>query len=314
MAEFGCIHVLVIVIGLVIAILITLSFSYVEFYEYGLVQRRSTGSVNIEKVYPGGRYFIGPDHKFLTYPADTEFVHIEAMPVFSASTGNSETSIGLDFFLDIDFTYSIIEEETGSLHKELAMSYKNVVLSRVKDALKNDAINIGFSQFFEERMAVERRLRKAVEVRMDEEPKTHVRIDQFHLGRILIPETVAKKQLEAQIQNERNGKENYLQEAEVERQKTTVQVNKISLEMINLLATTNAEAGLIRAKAVTRANEIKNQAQLNGTKALVDTTGIDTQEHKTAFTYLRNLMNRGNLDIDVSYLSSDSIVKVNNIG
>jgi len=310
MGEYSvCAGACFLLISVVLCIVIPISFSYLEYYEYGLVQRRSTGRVNIDKVYPSGRYFIGPDYKFLKYPADMNFVHIEEMGVFSASTG-SNASIGLEFELDVDFTYKIIEEEVGLLHKELATSYENVVLSRVKDAMKNEAIFITFKEFFQDRKGVELRLREAVEKRLDIPPKTHVSIDQFHLGRIRIPEAVAKIQLEGVLQNERNGRETYRQEAEIERQKTTVEVNMINLEKDKVLATSEAQADLIRAKAVTTSNEIKNQAQLNGTKRLVDATEISTQDHKTAFTYLRNLMNREDLTIDVSYLSSDSIIKV----
>lgn len=312
-AATGCILSSVVIGILLTVILLTISFSYVEYYQYGLNQRRTTGKVNTERVYPRGRYFTGPDHKFLKYPADTHFVHIEEMSVFSASTG-SNASIGLEFNIDVYFTYQIIEEEVGTLHRELATSYENVVLSRVKDAIKNKAIFVTFNEFFQDRVRVESSLQEAVESRLDVKPKTHVKIDQFHLGRIRIPEAVARKQLEARIQNERNDKEAYLQQAEIERQKTTVEVNKINLQQDKVLKTATAQADLIRAKAVVESNEIKNQAQLNGTKALVTATNISTQDHKTAFTYLRNLMIRkDNLDIDVSYLSSDNIIKVNNV-
>jgi len=305
----GCLCILAVIGILLLVVLIPISFSYIDYYDYGLNQRRTTGSVNIERVYPKGRYFTGPDHKFLKYPADTHFVHIDEMTVFSASSGNNE-SIGLEFKLDIDFTYQIIEDEVGLLHKELANSYGNVVLSRVKDAMKNEAIYITFNQFFQSRMEVERQLFRAVEKRLDVPPKTHVKLDQFHLGRIKIPAAVANKQLEARVQNERNDMEAYLQEAEIERQKTTVEVNKINLDQDKVLKTSKAEGDLIRAKAVVEADEIKNQAQLKGTKSLVTATGISTQDHKTAFTYLKNLMDRkDSLDIDVSYLSSDNIIK-----
>jgi len=310
MGEYSvCAGACFLLISVVLCIVIPISFSYLEYYEYGLVQRRSTSRVDIDKVYHTGRYFIGPDFKFLKYPADMHFVHIEEMAVFSSSRGSNE-SIGLEFELDVDFTYQIIKEEVGLLHKELATSYKNVVLSRAKDAMKNDAIFITFQEFFQDRKGVEQRLREAVEKRLDIPPKTHVNIDQFHLGRIGIPEAVRKIQLEGVLQNERNGMETYKQEAEVQRQKTTVDVNQINLKKDKVLATAQAQANLIRAKAVTRSKEITNQAQLNGTKMLVDVTEIRTQDHKTAFTYLRTLMNRRDVNIDVSYLSSDSIIKI----
>ena len=52
---------------LLLVILLPLSFSYVEYYEYGLVQRLSTGSVDTEEVYASGRYLVGPDKHFIKY-------------------------------------------------------------------------------------------------------------------------------------------------------------------------------------------------------------------------------------------------------
>jgi hypothetical protein len=53
----------------------------------------------------------------------------------------------------------------------------------------------------------------------------------------------------------------------------------------------------------------KAQAVINGTKLLLAASDIVTQEHKTAFTYIRTLRNRKTVDIDVSYLSSDNILR-----
>ena len=52
---------------LMILILIPLSFSYLDYYDYGLAQRSSTGAVDTTKVYTSGRYFLGPDHRFIKY-------------------------------------------------------------------------------------------------------------------------------------------------------------------------------------------------------------------------------------------------------
>jgi hypothetical protein len=55
------------VVVLLILILVPLSFSYIDYYDYGLVQRKSTGSVDTEKVYSSGRYALGPDRHFIKY-------------------------------------------------------------------------------------------------------------------------------------------------------------------------------------------------------------------------------------------------------
>lgn len=125
--------------------------------------------------------------------------------------------------------------------------------------------------------------------------------------------SVATKQLQTRVQNERNDKEAFLQQASLERESTAVSVNAIHLERDKVLRTAEAEAGLIRAKARAEAGRIMAKASINGTRHLLSSSGIATQDHKSAFTYIQTLRNRGNLSIDVSYLSPDSVIRTQSI-
>jgi hypothetical protein len=49
--------------ALLLIILLPISFSYLDFYDYGFLRRHTTGRVNINRVYEGGRYLVGPDHQ-----------------------------------------------------------------------------------------------------------------------------------------------------------------------------------------------------------------------------------------------------------
>lgn len=209
--HIACLGILAVIAFLLIIILVPLSYSYVDYYDYGLAQRVTTGSVDTSKVYGRGRYMLGPTFKFLKYRADAHFVELNQLAVFSA--GASTQSIGTSFKLDITFTYTLKKNDIGSLHKEIASTYQSVIESRAKEAIKNEAIFITFNEYFTERIKVEKRLRNAVVKRFNDPPSVHATLDQFLLGRIAIPDPVAEKQLEAKIQNERNDKEQFLQQA-----------------------------------------------------------------------------------------------------
>lgn len=210
----------------------------------------------------------------------------------------------------MDFTYFLIKEEVGDLHKELATNYREVIISRAEEAIKNIAADkVSFTQFFQERKYVEALFRSAIQERWSSSPSLHCKLDQFHLGRIRIPDSVATKQLEARVQNERNDQEEFLQKAATERERTTVEVNKIDLSTNKTLRTATAEGNLIRSKASAEAQLMLAQAGINGTKMLLEAAGIETQDHKTVFTYIRTLRDRKQLNIDVSYLSDESVVR-----
>ncbi len=48
---------------LLLVILLPISFSYLDFYHYGFLRRHTTGRVKLDRVYEGGRYFVGPDYQ-----------------------------------------------------------------------------------------------------------------------------------------------------------------------------------------------------------------------------------------------------------
>lgn len=293
---------------LLLVILLPLSFSYLEYYEYGLYQRKSTSKVSVSRVYGPGRYLLGPDARFLKYQADAHVVKLDDVSVFSNAEG--EDSVGLEFILEVDLTYFLRQDQVGNLYRDLGRSYEGVVLGRARDAIKNAAAaGASFNAFFQDRLRVEDLLRDAVQKRWDDPPSLHCDLDQFHLGRIQIPASVVEKQLQSRLQLERNDKESYLQRATMERQKTSVQVNSIMLEKERVLKTAVAEANLITAKARVEAREIKATTNNEGTYNLTQAAGIVTQEHVTAFTYIRTLQNHENLNLDISYLRDENIVK-----
>jgi hypothetical protein len=143
---------------------------------------------------------------------------------------------------------------------------------------------------FTQRKQVKAVLRLAIVDRFNSQPCLHCRLDQFHLGFINISESVTLKMLETRVQNERNDREMFLQEAQSKREKTAVEVNKINLDTTKTLRTAEAEASLvIRTKAIAEAQLIKAHAEINGTRMLLVPAGIEGQEHKTVFTYIKTL-------------------------
>ena len=217
--------------------------------------------------------------------------------------------------LHVHLTYTLQKDKIGELHQSMATSYQTIIASRAKDAIKNRAsIDISFTDFFENRENVESILRAAVITRWADAPALPAVLDQFHIGRIKIPENVARKQLETKLQNERNDKETSLQKALVERELTKVEVGKILNEKEKTLRSAEAEATRIKAKAVSDAQKTVLEAQSTGLKLLTGSTGLDIagstytdkqkDKLKVQLDYIRALRNRKNdTNIDISFLN-----------
>ena len=59
--------------------------------------------------------------------------HISLFGIIIIIATTSNSSIGLAFNVDVDFTFFLIESEIGEVHKEYAGNYKNVILSRAEE-------------------------------------------------------------------------------------------------------------------------------------------------------------------------------------
>jgi len=288
-------------------ILVPLTFSYCDYYNYALVQTKTTGTVSIDRVYTKGRYNLGPTKSFLKYQADAHLEELDDLSVFSS--GGSNSSIGLTFKVDVAFSYLLIQDKIGVLHRESSSSYREVIKSRTVEAIRNEASQVAFDQYFSDRKFVEEIFRTAVESNWLANPPIHATLDRFHLGRVQIPASVYQRQLESRVQNELNEREDFLQQAEIERQQTAVEVNKIHLDEDRILRTARAEANLLQAKASSEAKQLTSTALINGTSLLFEAAGIEGQEQMIAFSYVRTLLDRSNLDLEVSYLSDENTIK-----
>ena len=128
-------------------------------------------------------------------------------------------------------------------------------------------------------------------------------------NRIKIPDSVAERQLETRVQNERNDRESFVQQAQRERDLTEVEVNKINLEREAILRTAQAEAELTRARARTQADQIRVQARITALQNLLASVNITSQKDIATFDYIQSLRGRRDLNLHVSYLSDNSVVR-----
>ena len=78
-----------------LCILLPLSLSGVEYYQYGFAMRRSTGAVSTGRVYESGLYGLGPDFEFKTFNRGAHIVEWEEISMWSNS--NSSEAVGLEF-------------------------------------------------------------------------------------------------------------------------------------------------------------------------------------------------------------------------
>ncbi|CAG2251199.1 unnamed protein product [Mytilus edulis] len=156
----GVIKVIVSIVAAIlglISILIIASYSYLDYYEYGLRRQKSTGSVDKTEVYDGGRYFIGPDFEFKIFPADLHEVDIDNAKVFSSDK--------LEVQFSAHFQYVIRKNELVSLHDAYDLGYKEVMKSSALDAVKGAITVYNVRELINNRSEIEQTVWKSVRER-----------------------------------------------------------------------------------------------------------------------------------------------------
>jgi len=287
---------------LLMVILLPLSHQDCEYYQFGLLKRRSTGAVDLSKVFLPGRYWNGPDYTMQTYQGDLHFSEFKELPVFSSTDGES---IGLEFKLDIFFTYSIVAEELTDLHKEFKETYRAVVDARARDGIKNQAAQFKFTDYFTQRIMVEQALKEAVYERL---LPVHVKVKDLHMGRVSINEKVREKQLDARVQFEVNDEAEFQRAAQLERDATNLQVAEIDLQTARATALAEAEAVFIEAEAEAEAERVERMATVQGMASLYTGLNITQQRHKTSLDYLRMLRLHDGAKVSSTYLDRDNVL------
>ncbi|XP_035664086.1 uncharacterized protein LOC118407678 [Branchiostoma floridae] len=147
------------IITLLVVILVPLSFSDLQYYEYGFLKRKSTGTVYMDKVYSGGRHFVGPDYHFKVFQADAHFEELTSIAVFSLDK--------LEIRVTCRFQYFLRKDDLPLLHETYDRFYHNVMKTSAIDALKSASPEFNTRDFFEERRLVEDTLADAVKLRLE---------------------------------------------------------------------------------------------------------------------------------------------------
>ncbi|WAR22284.1 hypothetical protein MAR_016258, partial [Mya arenaria] len=158
----GCVKVVgvaaVVVIGLTI-ILLVVSFSSLEYYEYGFARRKSTGTVDTSRVYTYGKYLLGPDFKFKVFPAGSHDVVINNIAAFTSGRG-------VEVIVSAKFQYFLRRQELHLLHKAYDLNYQDVMRSSAVDAIKRACTDFNKTETFRNRSDVERHMFQAVQTRL----------------------------------------------------------------------------------------------------------------------------------------------------
>ncbi|KAK6165892.1 hypothetical protein SNE40_022710 [Patella caerulea] len=319
-------HIVFLILGVVgfglllVVILVPMSFVGLEYYEMGFKRQKSTGTVDTDKVYEGGKHFIGPDYEFKVFRSDAHFVTLTDVSVFTLDK--------LEVDLDISFQYFLRPDQLSLLHSQYDIYYKNIMKTSATDAFKGQAPNYSTRQYISERNTVEEAMFKAVRERLGgkccakdcsehkyacppgckpiascnlEDKGLFVDVKYFQLKSVNIPGDVEERFLKALTLREEADKEHLLQEAQVVRKNTEAEVQRRKNQAIEISQNATAQSQLLEAISQANYTATIEKARSSGLKQLYTTLGITDQNIKNSFDYLRTLQGLENVHLTVDF-------------
>lgn len=307
-------------IGIILTVvLVPMSFSGLDYYEYGFKKQKSTGTVNTEKVYDFGKYMIGPDFEFKIFPASAQHVSL-TLDIFTMDK--------LEVEIQVFFQYFLRKEDLPYLHKFYDLVYEPTIKSSAVAALKIEAPRYSTDSYIKERNKVERGLFKVVRERLggkccakkcdwkyacpegctavekcdhEREKGLWVDVKYFQIGKIKIPKDVTERYLKTLTLKEDVAREEFLQDAAVVRKGSTALVQDIRNQAKEVRQEAEATSSLINTVSQANYTATVEKARSTGLKDLYNRLGISNQETKNSFDYLRTLRGLDKVHLTVDF-------------
>lgn len=128
-------------------LLVPISFSILEYSEYGLDYSWITKTVN-PQAYSGGFHYLGFCHSFLKFPRTIQTIEFSEDPAADQGMVLSRTLDGLEVILSISFQYKLVPERLFEVFSNYGMDYQQILISVAIDSLTDMATKYSAYDFF----------------------------------------------------------------------------------------------------------------------------------------------------------------------
>lgn len=264
-------------IGIILfTILFPLSFDTVEYYEYGM--KKHYNDLDTSKIYENGRYFIGVEYDFQTFPRTFQHESL-SLAIFAN---------GLEFNIVIEFSWRIKIEELPLLYEKFALTYGTQIDSRANSKIKNVAPTFSIDDYQENRPMVEDALHHALE---DELRIIHIECPRqlFALLSIGLPSEIRTKNLEAARQTLLIQKQENEQKADLIRKNTELKVREIMANITIIQTFSQSEKVRIVEESIAEGNRTVSDMDSFGIQNFFHELGINDPEMKSYYIRLYTL-------------------------
>ena len=252
---------------LVCMILLIVSFSYIDYDEFGLRKNEVSNDVETNKVYGHGRYLWGPNFKVVRFPALHQTMEF-SFDVFVEG--------GFVLSMDVFFKVGLQMDRVGEMYNEFGKAIMDQVATRANARIKNEAPHYSLDDYVENRANVTAGLHHELVDELDALGLNLPR-DLFFVLATTLPSEVWERNLEAALRNQATIQEQHHKDSARERQETRRQVELRAAEIARNVREGDAQSMRIVQEAQTDEVDIVTRADAEGMGRLFARAGIEDE-------------------------------------
>ncbi|KAI8497856.1 hypothetical protein Bbelb_245080 [Branchiostoma belcheri] len=289
------------------------SFSYVDYYHYGLKKQRTTGAVDTKVVYGPGRHVIGPDFEFKLFPRGAHMVRLNDLAIF--------TSDLLEVIINCSFQHFLRKDEVGLLHDKFDLDYEPVLYRVAYSTIKETATLYSTENFMSSRPEIEAAFLQALRDRLQGDCCTgdnstqpafcrpppdcdmgyHTDVRYFQLLSVTLPAQIVELSMTALTLQIDAEKEQFIQDNRVTRKVTEAMRQSILNQADQIRANGTARAALVLSRAYAQSNQTTEMSHVNGLQLMYENLNITQEAEKASLHWIRTLEKHPRLYTGISF-------------
>jgi regulator of protease activity HflC (stomatin/prohibitin superfamily) len=276
------------------AILIGVSFSYVEYDEIAFKKNTIKNVVDTTTVYKPGRYFWGVGNKAVTFKRTFQQLNLDDLFCFTSSGIEVKINVALQW----RYTESTLELSYSQYGLDLSDSVEAIAIS----AIKNEAPNWDTDQFFQNRSEIGASFDAVVKSQVN--ASLYVEVGYLQLLDIaLTNDDQIQRYLDAANQIQSNEREQFVQNSTLIRT-TTANLQSRALANITVIqagAAAQVQVALETARA--QAKLIETEARKAALTDLFLALNLTTTELKLNYLYITSMGTRADNGLKTKFLT-----------
>lgn len=281
------------IILLVGLILFGISFSVIELNNVGLLKNKFSISLESDKIYRSGRYFIGLQGVFIGYPTIWQYITFSSKAGSQSYFITGKTQAGSQIILEISLSYRIKIEFLFDLFKKYPnQNQQTDMITSAKSAIQNVISQYNNDDFFNQRDSIS--LQMSTEVNKEFKNKFFCELTLFLLREIKLESQFEQKIIDQQVKKRQAITATENQTVQVIQGQISVINSNASLLINNLISIANRNSSQILAKANSEGDAAIMVAEADAYKQFIDPSKLNfTETELLKYFYMKNIIKLG---------------------